>query len=417
MHFRFCAIALCCFQLGSAQKADTLQNLLNSILPLFEYKQELKNCVFMIGGEFMSGLRTGDDSLTLGSPVKKNVQPFLISKFEVRNKDYRGFVEYVRDSIAHLLLGHLVEVGNKKQIYWDTAINWKDERLEPIRISLEDRIFGRLEIDPAKIIYKTSFGEAIAVYPDTLCWIRDFAYSYNEPLTKRYFSHPAFDNYPVVGINQLQALAYCDWKTCQWNNSLLPMNETRCRFIVRLPYSEEWEFAAQSAYPISVKDSTQKKSYKMVMGGSGINYGYKYNFGRYYSKANVELKSYYSDGYFYTAPANTYKPDANGLYNLLGNVAEWTASRGSYQPVYDNVGINQDLSALRKKFPNSPFKGMDEQAIDAFLKKQVIVKGGAWSTDDFYLQPGVNQYFFPESTGYSYIGFRIAVEIVLSSNK
>jgi sulfatase modifying factor 1 len=414
MHFRLAAITVCCFQLASAQRADTLQSLINNILPEFEYKQELKNCVVMSGGEFMSGLRMGDDSLSLGTPIKKTVQPFLISKFEVRNKDYRSFVNYVRDSIAHSLLGHWVETGNRKKIFWDTAINWKDKRLEPMMISEDDRIYARLEIDPGKIIYRSSIGEEIPIYPDTLCWIRDFAYSYNEPMTKWYFSHPAFGNYPVVGINQVQAMAYCDWKTGQWNNALMEEGQKKCKLIVRLPSSEEWEFAAQSAYPITVRDLTQTKSYKMPMGGMGINYGYRYNFGRYYSRTNEELKSYYGDGFFYTAPANTYNPDANGLYNLFGNVAECTSSRGSYQPVYDKDGRNGELAALKKKYPNSPFTVMDEKAIDAFLRKQVIVKGGSWSDDDFYLQPGVNQYFAPDAT-HCFIGFRIAVEFVVGN--
>jgi hypothetical protein len=35
------------------------------------------------------------------------------------------------------------------------------------------------------------------VYPDTLVWMRDFSYSYNEPMAKRYFAHPSFGNYPL----------------------------------------------------------------------------------------------------------------------------------------------------------------------------------------------------------------------------
>jgi sulfatase modifying factor 1 len=42
--------------------------------------------------------------------------------------------------------------------------------------------------------------EIINVYPDTLCWVRDFTYSFHDPMTNMYFWHPAYDNYPLVGI-------------------------------------------------------------------------------------------------------------------------------------------------------------------------------------------------------------------------
>src|SRR5205085_11141544 len=99
MRLFFLAMSICCLQQVSDQQADSMQKLLDRILPAFTYKQELKNCVFMAGGDFISGQRIGGDSITLGVPVKKSVKPFLISKFEVRNKDYKKFVDYVRDSI------------------------------------------------------------------------------------------------------------------------------------------------------------------------------------------------------------------------------------------------------------------------------------------------------------------------------
>ena len=43
--------------------------------------------------------------------------------------------------------------------------------------------------------------ETINVYPDTLVWIHDFTYSFNEPMHDKYFWHPAYDDYPVVGVN------------------------------------------------------------------------------------------------------------------------------------------------------------------------------------------------------------------------
>jgi len=71
-------------------------------------------------------------------------------------------------------------------------------------LSPEERIFGKKEIDPSKIIYlveRFDLKEAakrenagkprskfilrypVPIYPDTLVWVRDFTYSYNEPMT------------------------------------------------------------------------------------------------------------------------------------------------------------------------------------------------------------------------------------------
>ena len=49
--------------------------------------------------------------------------------------------------------------------------------------------------------------ETVNIYPDTLVWIRDFTYAFNEPMAKMYFSHPSFDDYPVVGVTWKQAKA------------------------------------------------------------------------------------------------------------------------------------------------------------------------------------------------------------------
>ena len=60
--------------------------------------------------------------------------------------------------------------------------------------------------------------DVINIYPDTLTWVHDFTYSFNEPMTEKYFWHPAYDNYPVVGVNWKQARAFCIWRTQLFNN-------------------------------------------------------------------------------------------------------------------------------------------------------------------------------------------------------
>jgi gliding motility-associated lipoprotein GldK len=54
--------------------------------------------------------------------------------------------------------------------------------------------------------------EKVKVYPDTTSWIKDFAYSYNEPMHNDYFWHQAYSDYPVVGVSWKQAKAFCAWR-------------------------------------------------------------------------------------------------------------------------------------------------------------------------------------------------------------
>ena len=83
--------------------------------------------------------------------------------------------------------------------------------------------------------------ETINIFPDTLVWVRDFTYGFNEPLAD-YFWHPAYDNYPVVGVTWSQAKAFNAWRTQlmnNWRNSNGQSDVQR----FRLPTGAEWNTA------------------------------------------------------------------------------------------------------------------------------------------------------------------------------
>ncbi len=61
-----------------------------------------------------------------------------------------------------------------------------------------------------------------------------FTYSFHDPMTNMYFWHPAYDNYPVVGVTWVQAKAFSVWRT-QLLNGLVGCNG---RFVCeRFPFA------------------------------------------------------------------------------------------------------------------------------------------------------------------------------------
>lgn len=345
-----------------------------------------------------------------------SINGFWMDQTEITNNEYRQFVLWTRDSIALKELGFVkttsgggsggdsaiaVDWAKRKDIKFDQA---SLEKLgNKLMIDAPDRLYGKAEVDPRKITYHIeyfSLKEAarienkdaprkgfikrsdVKIYPDTLVWMRDFSYSYNEPMTKRYYSHPSFGNYPVVGVNWKQAVAFCHWRT-HFQNSYLERKKKAVESDFRLPSEAEWEYAARGG-----------RTNSMFPWG---NYYLRNKKGCLLANFKPGRGNYAEDGGFYTVRADAYWPNDYGLYNMAGNVAEWTESyfyEGASNIIHD---MNPDIR-------------YDAENSDPPRMKRKVVRGGSWKDVGYYLQTGTRSYEY-QDTAKSYIGFRCVIDL------
>jgi len=409
------------------------------------YQADPYGMVFVPQGSFVMG--AGDEDIAksyLTEPKTISISGFFMDETEITNNEYRQFVNWVRDSIARTYLGNvdpedfLIEENEKTgEVYdppylnWKTEIDWNSED-QDIRDALEDmylpeneRFFRRREIDTRKLMYtyqrvdlhaaaKKDFSEkgdyrnaglanrpqglrdrsvyvrneTIGVYPDTLAWIADYTYSFNDPMTEKYFWHAAYDNYPVVGVNWRQARAFCVWRTQLLNSHMKHKNGSAELSEFRLPSEAEWEWAARGGYQLN----------PYPWGGP-----YTVNEkGCFLANFKPRRGNYIADGGLRTVIVAHYPANDWGLYDMAGNVAEWTNS--AYDP--SSYNFTWDMN------PNYTYDAKED---DPPAMKRKVIRGGSWKDIKYYLQVTTRAYEY-QDTAKAYIGFR-CIQPYLGRNK
>lgn len=229
---------------------------------------------------------------------------------------------------------------------------------------------------------------ADVVMPDTTVWTRDFAYAYNEPLMENYFWHPAFDNYPVVGINWYAAQEFCKWRTALLNNYRME-NEMAAMPRFRLPTEAEWEYAARGGW--------EHKLYPWE--GPYL----RNSKGCFLANFKPGRGDYIADNFEYTAPADAYFPNDYGLYNMPGNVAEWCEDdfeETAYAYAHDlNPSYHDPKIKKEDRTPGGPIQ----------IRK--VIRGGSWKDIGYFLSCGTRTFEYAD-TSKSFIGFRSVVTVI-----
>lgn len=394
------------------------------------------------GGAFIMGKSDDDLASVEDAPTKTvTVRSFYMDETEITNAEYLQFVDWVKDSIVRMRLAILADelgmvagsggigeyafkdtdpenmsaydkymyenyyslgsdddpysgrrLNRKVKLIWDTS-KYPDEHytevMDTMYLPVDQAYNGLRTVDVTKIEFSYAWmdiqaaarakqgsrkefirKEKVKVYPDTTVWIKDFAYSYNEPMHNDYLWHQAYAHYPVVGVNWMQAKAFCEWRSLYKNIYQKQKGMQHVNYF-RLPTEAEWEYGARggiasATYPWGGPYARNER-------------------GCYLANFKPNRGDYAADGALYTVEAKSFAANDFGLYNMAGNVSEWTAS--SYDPnSYEYVStMNPSVSEQENK--------------------RKVIRGGSWKDVGFFIQVSTRDYEYSDSAR-SYIGFR-----------
>ena len=388
-------------------------------------------------GHLRMGLEKVDSLWGAQTPIRDiSVDDFWMDKTEVTNAQYHAFIKDICDSIIAQRMEDPYYMGDRQRVVeslyvtnpitgeklldarqmvyvyevYDYAESMKRKyRLDPrervlntdIKVNEEEQVWISKDtayIDNRGNIVRETINRPLSgpydflntyivnIYPDTTCWVNDFPNANNEMYAKYYFSHPDYKDYPVVGVTWEQANAYCAWRTKRMRNRLGQAYRNEQPF--RLPTEAEWEYAArgrsQNEFPWS---------YDKAGDGKGM----------FFANFMPDDGDFTKDGNIITSRVGVYPANTNGLFDMAGNVAEWTST------LYTASGI-EAMNAIN---PQLKYNAAIE---DPYRLKRKSVRGGSWKDSESHIRSAWRSSEY-QNQPRSYIGFRCVRSIATTPSE
>ncbi|MBV7269413.1 formylglycine-generating enzyme family protein [Winogradskyella sp. WHY3] len=298
-------------------KSDVKQN--KDPLVVGTLKTAPKGMVWIPGGTFTQGAVPHDkEAMQHEKPSHKvSVDGFFMDITEVTNAQFSEFIEatgYITTAERNVSWEEL-----KKQVPAGTA--------KP-----HDSI-----LKAGSLCFKKTKSSVSNLYDFSQWWEWTIGANWRRPKGKG-SSIEGKENYPVIHISYDDAIAYCKWANR------------------RLPTEAEWEYAAQGGIENTIYFWGDDKRDLSKMANSW--------------EGEFPLNNTKTDGYELHAPVKSYKPNGFGLYDIAGNVWEWTND-------WYNTNYYNELESLKNTSEN-PQGAQKPYNPSNIYTQEKIIKGGSF---------------------------------------